>query len=62
MNRFELTSEEKNRILEMHKSFKKIIIEDDTMMDEPYDDMAVDLDEESEFDEQNQTPIRIDFP
>jgi len=62
MNKFELTSEEKSRILEMHKSFKKIIIEDDTMMDEPYDDMAVDLDEESEFDEQSQTPIRIDFP
>lgn len=62
MKKFDLTSEEKKRILEMHKSFKKIIIEDDTMMDEPYDDMAVDLDEESEFDEQSQTPIRIDFP
>lgn len=62
MKKFDLTSEEKKRILEMHKSFKKIIIEDDTMMDEPYDDMTVDLDEESEFDEQSQTPIRIDFP
>lgn len=62
MKKFELSSEEKSRILEMHKSFGRIIIENDISTDEPFDDMEVDLDEESEFEEQSQTPITIDFP